>query len=182
MTQSVIPKTDVKTSINNNLNFPYFSSKMSTSISETNMNEIQIIMSKDEFESVIAETMEKTMSQITTQSMTKNKEIVDEENNEKSVVKQRDTTREKTCDKYLDFDRNYEYNDTEYALSYFSLITALIFCNPFVNSCFFCKFNKSRDPRVRRYNCWLLILMIISWITLCLIILAALLTAFFVEK
>lgn len=146
------------------------------------MNEIQIIMSKDEFESVIAETMEKTISKATT----KNKDNIDEENNEKvkekSVVKHRDIQHNQSNDKYLDFDRNYEYNDTEYALSYFSLITALIFCNPFVNSCFFCKFNKSRDPRVRRYNVWLLMLMIISWITLCLIILAALLTAFFVEK
>ena len=138
------------------------------------MNEIQIIMSKDEFESVIAETMEKTLKQ----TSTKNKEIIDEEAAEKSIVKQRDISH----DSYLDIDRNYEYNDTEYALSYFSLITALLFCNPFVNSCFFCKFNKSRDPRVRRYNVWLLMLMIISWITLCLIILAALLTAFFVEK
>lgn len=135
-------------------------------------------MSKDEFESVIAETMEKTMSQITT----KNKEIIGEENDEKSIVKQRDIQHEKTRDQHFDIDRNYEYNDTEYALSYFSLITALLFCNPFVNSCFFCKFNKSRDPRVRRYNVWLLMLMIISWITLCLVILAALLTAFFVEK
>lgn len=59
-------------------------------------------MSKDEFESVIAETMEKTMSQITT----KNKETPDEENNEKSVVKQRDTTREQPNDRYVDFDRN----------------------------------------------------------------------------
>ena len=151
---------------------------MSTTTSEANMNEIQIIMSKNEFESVITETMEKTMNKTTT----KNKEILDEENNEKSVVKQRDTTREQPNDRYVDFDRNYEYNDTEYALSYFSLITALLFCNPFVNSCFFCKFNKSRDPRVRRYNVWLLMLMIISWITLCLVILAALLTAFFVEK
>lgn len=179
---------------------------MSTSISETNMNEIQIIMSKDDFESVIAETMEKTMRRSTTlngstpsnQITTKNigemsvskrangSDVVDEENNEKtnekSVVKQRDIQHEKTRDQYFDIDKSYEYDDTEYALSYFSLITALIFCNPFVNSCFFCKFNKSRDPRVRRYNCWLLILMIISWILVCFAILSAFLAVFFVQK
>lgn len=175
---------------------------MSTSISETNMNEIQIIMSKDEFESVIAETMEKTMRRSTTlngstpsnQITTKNignvsvskrangSDVVDEENDEKSIVRQREIHHEKTCDKYVDFDKSYEYDDTEYALSYFSLITALIFCNPFVNSCFFCKFNKSRDPRVRRYNCWLLILMIISWILVCLAILSTFLAVFFVQK
>jgi hypothetical protein len=135
-------------------------------------------MSKNELESVIAETMEKTLKQTTIQTSESQQDEITTKNKEK----QQNTICNASRDKYCEIDRNYEYNDTEYALSYFSLIMAILFCNPFVNSCLVCKFNKSRDPRVRRYNVWLMAFMILSWILVCFTILSALLAVFFTQS
>ena len=144
------------------------------------MQEIQIIMSKGELETFLTETMEKTLKESTLlkQTTKQTQESQQDEITTKNKEKQQNTV----CDRYQEIDRNYEYNDTEYALSYFSLIMAILFCNPFVNSCFVCKFNKSRDPRVRRYNVWLMTFMILSWILVCFTILSALLAVFFTQS
>ena len=155
---------------------------MSSTSTETNMQEIQIIMSKGELETVLAETMEKTLKQTTKQTQESQQDEITTKNKEKQCEKACDKYHDSNRDKYCEIDRNYEYNDTEYTLSYFSLIMAILFCNPFVNSCFVCKFNKSRDPRVRRYNVWLMTFMILSWILVCFTILSALLVAFFTQS
>lgn len=65
-----------------------------------------------------------------------------------------------------------EYDNTEYILAFVALLFTLMTCNPCIASCFVCKFNKSNDPRVRRYNNYIKVIMIFLWVCLALSILA----------
>lgn len=64
-----------------------------------------------------------------------------------------------------------EYDNTEYILAFVALLFTLMTCNPCIASCFVCKFNKSNDPRVRRYNNYIKVIMIFLWVCIALSIL-----------